>query len=429
MVSAFPPGRLSLAALVALLAAMIVSESRAGDAAEREAGESTSDWPCWRGPSGDNVALDSDPPIFWSTQRGVIWKQPVPGRGHASPCVIGDLVLIASADEANSTQFLLALDRRTGQERWRTDVHHGVLPKINDKNSQASATPASDGQRVFTLFAHDDQLLISAIDLTGRILWQRVVGEYKHANGLGASPVIYDQLVIVASDNTADPAIVALRAHDGSVEWRTPRKASENSATPIVAVVAGRPQLLINGAYAVNSYDPATGAELWRVEHNTEVAACTMAFDDHRVYASGNVPEPCMLGVRADGSGNVTDSHVLWRTNQSNTYVPSPLSTSGRLFVVTDTGVAFCRELETGEVLWKKRLGGNFSASPVFAGGNIYATGENGVTHVFTAADQYLQVAENDLEAACLASPVFCGGMLYLRTDSEIYCIGGKDTR
>lgn len=403
----------------------------AADAGAREHVEiaTLSDWPRWRGPSGDNCSPESAPPLYWSAEKGVLWKKSLPGRGHASPCVLGDIVLIASADEANSVQFILALDRRTGEERWRTDVHRSPLPKINEKNTHASATPACDGQLVFTLFAQHDQLSVSAIDLSGQIVWQRVVGSYKHANGLGASPALFRNLVIVASDNPANPTLVALRAADGSVEWQTTRKASENSATPIVATVAGRPQLLINGAYGVNSYDPATGVELWHVDHKTEVAACTMAFDKQRVYASGNVPEPCLLGVRADGSGDVTESHVLWRTNQSNPYVPSPLVANGQLFVVTDSGVAFCRDLETGNILWKKRLGGNFSASPLLAGGNIYATNEDGVTHIFRAATVFTRVAENDVSALCLATPAVCGGMVFLRTDTDLYCIGGKDTR
>jgi len=399
-----------------------------GSAQSDRAAISEDDWPCWRGPRGDNHALDPRPPVRWSETEGVVWKAAVPGRGHASPCVLGDKVLIASADEAASTQFLLAFDRASGDLFWRTDVHREPFPKINPKNTHASATPACDGRRVYAVFAQADRLSVTAVDLSGDIAWQKAVGKYKHANGLGASPVLHGDLVIVASDNPAEPSIVALRTSDGEVAWRTKRTPSENSATPVVGMVGGRPQLLLNGAFGVNSYDPVTGKELWKAAHKTEVAACTMAFDDERVYASGNVPEPCMLAVRADGAGDVTESHVLWKTRRSNTYVPSPLVASGRLFVLIDSGVMFCRELKSGKIVWKKRLGGNFSASPVFAGGNIYATSEEGMTHVFQAAAQYAPVAKNDLGALCLATPVICGGRAYIRTDANLYCIDGNGT-
>jgi outer membrane protein assembly factor BamB len=303
------------------------------------------------------------------------------------------------------------------------------LPTINKKNSHASPTPACDGTYVFTVFAHVDRLWVTAVDLAGHIVWQKDIGKYQHANGLGASPVLYDDLVIVAKDNPVDPLLVAMRAGDGAIQWRTKRTPSENSATPIVGLVAGQSQLLMNGAYGVNSYDPETGQELWHVSHKTEVAACTMAFDAERVFASGNAPEPYMLAVRGDGSGDVTKTHVLWKTKRSNCYVPSPLIVGEHLFVVTDSGIAFCRDARSGSIVWQHRLGGSFSASPVLADGNVYALSEDGTMHVFRASARYERVATNKLNATCLATPAICGARLFIRTESDLYCIGGEETR
>jgi outer membrane protein assembly factor BamB len=420
-----------LAALVLGGALLLSSDQVAGDEAtsHTQVAAGSDDWPCWRGPTRDNHSSDEAPPLRWGVDRGIAWKSPVPGRGHASPCVVGSRIFIASADEAEGTQFLLAFDRQNGAQLWRTEIHRGSLPTINEKNSHASATPACDGRYVFVVFAQAEHLSVTAVDLAGRIVWHKIAGKYKHGNGLGASPVLYGNSVIVASDSPVEPSLVALAVSDGTIQWRAKRTASSNSATPIVGIVAGRPQLLINGAYSVNSYDPATGKVIWHVAHKTEVVACTMAFDAERVFASGNVPEPCMLAVRGDGSGDVTDTHVLWKTKKSITYVPSPLLVGEYLFVVTDAGIAFCREANTGKVIWKHRLGGSFLASPVFAGGNIYATSEAGVMHVFRAAPEYQAVAENDIKAPCLATPAICDGHVFLRTDSHLYCIGGDDTR
>lgn len=386
------------------------------------------DWPRWRGPASNNHAAPSAdgveaPPKHWDADGDFEWKTALPGRGHASPCVAGNTIYIAAADEAVGSQFLLAIDRGTGDVVWNTEIHRGPLPTINAKNSHASPTPSCDGERVYVLFAHDEKLTLSAVSLSGTIVWQTDIGAYRHANGLGASPTLHGGLAIVASDNPVEPQLAAVDCRDGRIVWRTPRKASDSSATPIVGQVAGRAQLMINGAWSASSYDPATGDLLWQVDHATEVCACTMAFDDERAYASANVPKSHMLAVRGDGSGDVSMSHVAWETNKSIVYVPSPLCVDNRLYLVTDAGVAFCRDAATGEIKWQHRLGGNFSASPVYADGCIYALNEEGVTFVFRAADEFLPIAENDLGEPCLATPAICGNRVYIRTASNLAAI------
>jgi outer membrane protein assembly factor BamB len=336
---------------------------------------------------------------------------------------------LASADEAAGIQLLGAYNRGDGRELWRRELHRGKLPKINEKNSHASPTPACDGRRIYTVFATAEEIWASAVGVDGTIAWQKRIGRYSHANGLGASPVLHEGLLIVASDNQADPSLTALDTSDGAVKWQTKRPASDNSATPIVGRVSGRPQLLLNGARSLSSYDPLTGGLLWQVTHTTEVAACTAAFDSERVVASGNVPEPLMLAVRGDGSGDVSESHVLWRTKKSNTYVPSPLVVGSHVFLVIDGGVSFCRDLRSGAIVWQHRLGGKFSASPILAGGNIYALSEEGKMHIFRAKSKWESVAENDLHAECLATPAICGSQIFVRSDAALYAIVGTDER
>jgi outer membrane protein assembly factor BamB len=382
------------------------------------------DWPCWRGPAGDNRSLGPQTPIEWNETKNVIWRADVPGRGHGSPCLIRDRIFLPSADDISGEQFLLCYDRKRGTLLWRVELHRGTLPKIHEKNSHASATPASDADVVFMTLLNSDQLWLSAVTIEGQILWQKKIGDYLHATGYGSSPVLFRNLVIVANDNRLDPAIVALDGANGELVWRVERPKTDNSATPIVANIAGRHQLLLNGAFAVVSYDPATGEELWRVKHATEVAACTIAFDDDCVYASGGYPEKTMMCVRADGTGDVTDTHVLWKTNHSNTYVPSPLVDGDLLYVVADSGIVFCRNAQSGVVVWKHRLHGSFFASPIAAGGQIHATNDAGVTYVFRASSEYNLLAKNDVGEDCMATPAICRGQIYLRTASHLYCIG-----
>jgi outer membrane protein assembly factor BamB len=382
------------------------------------------DWPCWRGPAGNNHSADLDPPVHWSASNNIRWKVEVPGRGHASPCVVGDKIYLASANEPENAQSLICLDRQNGTLLWQTELHRGSLPTIHNLNSHASATPACDGSVIVTLFVNADQLWASGVEIDGTLRWQTPVSAFRHSNGYGSSPALYGNLVIVSSDNQEEPCLVALRRSDGHVVWKIPRPNSDNSASPLVAEVAGRPQLLLNGAKAVMSFDPATGEEIWHVNHDTDIAANTMTFDKDCVYASGNVPEKLVIAIRADGQGDVSESHVLWRVNRDNPYVPSPLVCGDLLFALLDAGTVTCREAHSGEEIWKERLGGTFFASPVAANGNVYAVNDAGVMFVFRAARDYELVATNDIGEPCVATPVICGGSIYLRTEHHLICIG-----
>jgi len=153
-----------------------------------------------------------------------------------------------------------------------------------------------------------------------------------------------------------------------------------------------------------------------------------MAFEGDLVFASGRVPEKDLLCVRADGSGDVTETHVEWRTNTLITYVPSPLVHEGRLYVVNDDGIARCLDANTGKEFWKKRLGGKFSASPLLAAGKVFATNEEGTTFVFQAGPKYEMVSRNEIGEECLASPLICGGRVFLRTSRHLYCLGDTES-
>lgn len=385
------------------------------------------DWPWWRGPTFDGKAPEGPtPPLEWDETRHVLWKVPVPGRGHASPIVVGDLVVVATADEQDERQLLVAFDRQSGQTRWQTELHRGGLMPKHNKNSHASATPACDGKHLYTAMINDGALWVTATDLSGKIVWQKKAGNFVPRHGYGSSPVLYKSLVIVAGDNLGAGFLAALHRQTGETVWRVPRGGVASYATPIVAHVAGRPQLLLHGSHQTASYDPDTGKQLWRCDGPTEVCACTMAFDDELVYSSGGYPERHLLCIRADGSGDVTDSHLVWKvsTRSQVCYVPSPLLHEGRLYVVNDDGIAVCFDAKNGQVLWNQRLGGNFSASPTLFGDRIYVPNEQGKTFVYRTGDDFELLATNELSEGALASPTMVGGRIYLRTSGHLYCIG-----
>src|SRR5581483_4832521 len=206
------------------------------------------DWPWWRGPALDGKSPEPAPVTTWDQQQHVLWKTPVPGRGHSSPAVCGRRIFLTTADEPAQKQYLLAFDRATGKPLWQTLVHEGGFPHMNAKNSQASATPACDGARVYCPFVHDGARDVTATDLDGHQLWQTRAGDFKSQHGYGCSPVLYGALVIVNGDSLKGCFIAALDTATGKVVWKTERPTTGRHgsySTPIVAELAGRPQLLL----------------------------------------------------------------------------------------------------------------------------------------------------------------------------------------
>jgi outer membrane protein assembly factor BamB len=395
------------------------------------------DWPWWRGPSRDGHApADAPaPPLKWGEAENVLWKAPVPGRGHASPVVVGGRVFLATADDAAQTQSVIAFDRRDGKMAWRTDVNRGGLrPKLNAKNTHATGTVACDGDRVFVLFFLKNSAQLSALGVAdGKQLWQVDLGaveDKQYGHGLASSPVLYAGTVIVAAESDAGNSfLVAVDRATGKEVWRTPRPANTSYSTPSIGRVAGRDQLLISGADQVSGYDPATGKQLWSAPGTTKVTVGTLVWDGDVVIASGGFPQPGTLAVRpaADGSAK-----VLWKNSQKS-YEPSLLAHAGHVYALTDNAMAFCWRIEDGKEMWKRRLEGTVSASGVVAGGHVYWPNGRGTTYVFKPTPEKFElVAENVLGEESLASPAVAGGQIFLRVASRdagarhetLYCIG-----
>lgn len=391
----------------------------------------TNDWPWWRGPQRNGVADNASPPVQFGPTQGVVWKTAVPGRGHSSPIIVGGLVLLTTADEAKKVHSVLAYERQTGKERWKVDVSRGGFPARNHpKNTEASPTLASDGELVFATFYHHEQAEVIALDLTGKIVWRQAAGPFhpkRYEYGYAPSPVLYKNLLIIATEHDGPSAITALDRKTGKPMWKTPRPNNISFSTPVVARVAGRDQLLISGADQIVSYDPASGKQLWKTDGTTAATCGTMVWDGDVVFASGGYPKAETLAVKADGSGR-----VLWKNNQK-CYEQSLIVVDGYVYGLTDGGVYFCWRGSDGQEMWKQRLRGPVSASPVYAGGHIYWANELGTMYVIKPNPQrYEQVAENQIESESFASPAIAGSQIFLRVASgngpsrqeALYCFG-----
>lgn len=387
---------------------------------------SPGDSPWWRPRQPDTGAASV--PAEWGADQNIAWKTSVPGLGHASPCVVGDQIFISTALDESEQIRLISYDRQTGDERWSRLVHEGGFMHTHDKNSHASGTPACDGTRIFVAHMLSQNsvegIYLTAISVDGEILWQKLAGPFISQHGYAPSPALYGDTVILVGDSDHDQSFVAaFDRTSGDEVWRSRRGIGRNFGCPIVVHVAGRDQLVIAGCGRTVSFDPSNGEMLWRVDGPSSAAANTVAADDSKIYSSGGWPEKNLLAIRADGQGDVTESHIEWRHSKAVCYVPSMLVYGGKLFAVSDDGIATCYDTSSGEPLWVKRLGGNFSASPVLVGDNIYVPDENGKTHIFKAADEYIPIAEIDLTDGGFATPVVLRGKIYLRTLHYLYCI------
>ena len=391
------------------------------------------DWPWWRGPARNGIAAPGQkPPLKWSDTENILWKTPVPGRGHASPIVIGDHVILPTSEPKDGSQSVLCYHRQTGAELWRTEIHRGTFPKGNDKSSFASSTLATDGHRIFANFLHQGAVFTTALDRQGKQVWQTKICDYVLHQGFPTSPAVYENLLLVSADNKGRGLIAGLDRATGKTLWTHPRPAFPNYASPIVLHANGRDQLILTGCERVTSLDPLTGKALWETPGSTTECVTSPVTDGQSVIISGGYPKNHVAAIRADGSGK-----TVWE-NTSRVYVPSMLHHQGHLFAVLDAGLAACWDFATGREIWKERLGGGFCASPVLVGEHIYALNEAGRTFVFRANPKAFElVAENQLGTEAFATPTICGSRIYLRTATKdkatglrqetLYCIGAKN--
>jgi outer membrane protein assembly factor BamB len=382
-------------------------------------------WPGWRGPRGDGTSLERDVPTRWSPTDNVAWKTEVPGTGHASPIVWGDFIFVASCREDAQERLLACFDRVSGKLLWQQVVLSSELEKKHRLNSFASSTPNTDGKRVYVTFLADKQMVVAAYDFSGKQLWLVRPGGFSSVHGYCSCPVLFEDKLIVNGDHDGDAYIVALDRATGQTLWKVDRENKTRSyVTPIIRHIDGRTQMILSGSKCVASYDPHDGSRHWIIDGPTEQFVASLVYNGKLLFLTAGFPELHMMAIRPDGHGNVTDTHIAWRTNKGASYVPSPIAAGDYFIVTSDGGIASCFEAESGKRLWQERLGTHFSSSPVSAGGLVYFTSDEGRTSVVRPGPKLDVVAENELGEYSYASPAVSGGQLIYRGEKHLIAIG-----
>ncbi|MEX0977865.1 MAG: PQQ-binding-like beta-propeller repeat protein [Pirellulales bacterium] len=382
-------------------------------------------WPGWRGPRGDGTSHERDVPSRWSPTDNIAWKTEVPGTGHSSPIVWGDSVFVASCREDAKERLLSCCDRKSGKILWQQVVLSSELEQKHRLNSFASSTPATDGTRVYVTFLADSAMVVAAYDFTGKQLWLVRLGAFSSVHGYCSCPVLFDDKVIVNGDHDGDAYIVALDRLTGQTLWKVDRENKTRSyVTPIIRQIDGRTQMILSGSKCVASYDPRDGVRHWIIDGPTEQFVASLVYNGKLLFLTAGYPELHMMAIRPDGHGNVTDTHVAWRTNKGASYVPSPIAIGDYFLVVSDGGIASCFAADSGKRLWQERLGTHFSSSLISAGGLVYFTSDEGKTTVVRPGPKLDVVAENELGEYCYASPAVSAGQIIFRGEKHLIAIG-----
>lgn len=380
-------------------------------------------WPAFRGPTGRGVVFDPRIPRRWNGTENVLWKGKLPGPGNSSPVIWGERLFVTSIEgEDPKSRLLLCYDRRDGALLWK---HAAPAPKelekVYGKNTFASSTAVTDGERVIAFLGNGGLL---SCDLEGKRLWHADLGTFTTTHGPGTTPVLYKDLVILVQDqNKGRSLFAAFDKRTGEERWRHERKNSMGWSTPVLLRVDDRDELVYNGSHEVIGYDPATGEVLWRSSGPSEESVPMLAAGGGLLYSTSGRNGPA-FAIRPGGRGDVSRTHLVWRNERGGPHVPSPAFHDGRLYLISDTGVLACLEAATGNTLYQERLRGRFTASPLVVGELLLFVNEDGLCTLVKAGPAFELVAENDLKEMTLATPAVLDGRIYFRTRQSLICVG-----
>jgi len=385
-------------------------------------------WHRFRGPGGSGVSPLTNVSTHWdgATGAGILWKSAVPLSGNNSPVVWENRVFLSGATEQKREVF--CFDADSGQLLWRGEVPASPAVaeaemNISEETGYCASTMATDGQRVYAIFATGD---VVAFDFNGRRLWHKNLGVPDSAYGYASSLDTYEDRVIIQYDQADAEAgasrLYALDGPSGRVVWETKREVPNSWTSPIVVEVEGKPQVIALANPSLAGYDAVTGTEIWQVKcEGYDVAPSP-------IYAGGLVmviePYTRMVAVRPTGQGDVTETHVAWEMTEAAPDICSPVSDGRYVYVLDGGGLLLVCNVADGQRVYEHDFRDNFMASPSIVGDKLYSLSEEGVMYISQTGPEYQEVAKCELGEKCHASPAFADGRLYLRGEKNLYCIG-----
>jgi outer membrane protein assembly factor BamB len=395
-------------------------------------------WPGFRGPTRQGISSETGLPLRWSDTANVAWKTPIPGEGWSSPIVYDNRVFLTYTINDGVSCHLMCLNRTTGRILWDKEVHQQTPTRKENKNSHASSTPVTDGRQVYAVFSDGT---IVALSNDGSIVWTNRDVKFYSKHGLGASPILVGNLLVMPFDGSSDgedreigwkkpwdrAVLLALETRGGERIWAGRRGQSRIAhVTPNVHEEQGRLEIVSGAGDVIQGFDPRDGRLLWSAFSQGEGVTPSIVIGDGLIFTASGFEKPTIRAIRTGGSGDVTATHILWEQTRGVPSLSSMLYVAPHVYAITEAGVASCYDAQTGNVVWQDRIGGNHSASPIYADGNIYFLSEQGVSTIIPAGPRFQVLATNDIGEKCQASYAVSNQQLFIRSDKHLFCIGRK---
>jgi outer membrane protein assembly factor BamB len=391
-------------------------------------------WTRFRGANGDGVSDQKGIPTSWSP-GDYAWNVELPGVGHASPVVWKDRLFVTSAVDEGALRLLFCLNVETGEEIWSRQL--GFNKSHNHaKNSWASSTPATDGERVYVAFSDDENYTVSAYDFDGNLEWQRRLGPFESQHGLGTSPIVFEDLLIIANLQDGPSSILAVDKRTGLTKWSAVQTGYVASyASPILIQLNGEePQLICAGdALGVFSLNPYTGRMNWatgQFPHPPRPVSSPILADGLLIQSCGGGGKgTVMIAVDPSDPADASKDRIRYSRDKVLHYVPTPIAYQGHLYLWNDNGVVSCLKTATGDNLWTIRVGGNYSGSPICIDGKLYCMSEEGemvVVPATPAEPAEADIQRNNTNDLCHSTPIVAGGRLLIRTYHRLAALEAK---
>lgn len=421
----------------ALLTQVAIAQDTTSNSSAAAASTSVG-WAQWRGPTGDGVVPVQEVAPGWDQKTNVKWRMPLAQPGNGSPIVAAGRVFVTMReDDEGKGRSLYCFDRESGRKLWVATVTIDRAMPTHETNPHCSTTPASDGRRVVVWHASAG---MCCYDLEGKQLWRRDLGEFRHQWGHGTSPVLYGDNVILNSGPGEHSFVASFRLVDGTTAWRTDepslltaeqiakKRLAGSWCTPLLHRVGDRDLVLCGQPTRVVAYDAKDGSIVWWCDgissKNGDLTYSSPTVAGDVCVIQGGYQGPS-IGVRMDGSGNVTESHRVWRRDDVMSNCASGVFAGGAVFLPEMGGFVQCIDPKSGATKWRARVGrGNSWGSILKLGGRLYMMNQAGATHVFEPnSERLVMLASNELNEKTNSTPAISDGEIFLRTHEHLYCI------
>ena len=394
---------------------------------------SAQEWNRFRGPNGVGVS-PIKLPVEW-TEKDYLWKVKLPGRGHSSPITWQDHVYVtASADKAGK-RFVLCIDVKDGKTLWTREFDDASY-KMHKRNSIATSTPCVDDERLYLTWSTPAHYVVQALERkTGKDAWKIDLGPYVSQHGFGASPILYEDLLILTNEQDKGGSLHALDTKSGKEVWRLPRNSGNATySAPCIYQVGNRPAEIVftNWQHGITAVEPRSGKVKWEIsvfepKKQERAIASPIIAGDMVIGTCGFVTaQKHFVAVRPTNDGKAKE---VWRIEKSVAYMPTPVVKGNRIFACSELGIMSCFDVADGKVLWQERLDSQFSASPICAGDALYCASNDGEVFVVEASDTFKLLARNRLGEPTQSTPAIVAGRIIFRTNGHLMALGNPSLK